>query len=94
MQKPSNIIKNELIGLEIKISKSTNKANIGIEGTVIDESRNMFIINTSKGQKKIIKKDNMFEIKLPDGNVVEIDGNILIGKPESRLKTALQKKRI
>jgi len=94
MQKPSNIIKNEIIGLEIKISKSANKANIGIEGKVIDETRNMFIINTLKGEKKIIKKGNTFEIKLPNGTVVEVDGNVLIGKPESRLKTALQKKRI
>ena len=39
-----NLAKGELIGLNIEISKSKNKANIGIKGSIIDETKNMLII--------------------------------------------------
>lgn len=50
-----------LIGKKIKISSSPNKELIGITGEIIDETRNLFVIKTRKGIKKIIKKQ--IEIK-------------------------------
>jgi len=94
MQKPSNIIKHELIGLNIKVLQSTNKAIIGIKGKVVDETKNMFIIKSNDGEKKVPKKENTFEVHLPDGNVVEVKGALLIGRPESRLKNSNPKKRV
>jgi len=43
------------IGKKIKIEKSANKNLEGIQGEVIDETKNMIIIKTSNGEKKIIK---------------------------------------
>ncbi len=48
--------KGELIGLNIEVIKSNNKANIGIKGKIIDETKNMIIIKNEKGIKKLIKK--------------------------------------
>jgi len=47
-----NLAKGELIGLNIEISKSKNKANIGIKGSIIDETKNMLIIKNKIGLKK------------------------------------------
>ena len=94
MQKPSNIIKHELIGLHVKVSQSTNKDVVGIEGRVVDETKNMLTIRTVDGEKEVPKKENTFEVHLPDGNVIEIHGALIIGKPESRLKNPIPKKRV
>lgn len=55
-----NLEKGELIGLNIEVIKSNNKANIGIKGKVIDETKNMVIVKNEKGIKKLIKKQNFF----------------------------------
>ena len=47
----NNIIKHELIGLKAEIVDSRNKANIGIKGKIIDETKNTIIIE-HKSKKK------------------------------------------
>ncbi len=72
-------MRRELIGRKIQVIKSSNRACLGIAGTVIDETKNMLILDTGK---KLIKKDVI--IKLDDGTVV--DGEDIIGRPENRIK--------
>lgn len=43
-----------LIGKKIEVADSRNKTLIGLKGLVIDETKNMVILNN---QKKIAKKD-------------------------------------
>lgn len=45
-----------LIGRKIKIKNPINKSLEGIEGIVMNETKNSLIIKTNKGIKKIIKK--------------------------------------
>ena len=59
-----NLEKGELIGLNIEVIKSKNKANIGIKGKVIDETKNMVIVKSEKGIKKLIKKQNFLLLLL------------------------------
>ena len=70
-----------VIGRKVKVTMSKNRYNNGIEGIAIDETRNMVILDTEKGVKMLIKKENNFEI---DGRFVE--GNALTGRPEERVK--------
>jgi len=77
---PKDALRHELIGETIKVVSSTNKGLVGIEGKVVDETRNMLIIKSKKMQK--IPKN---QVKIEIRNV-EIDGKSLIGKPEDRLK--------
>jgi len=51
-----NIKIHELVGLKTMISDSPNKQIIGLYGTIVDETKFMFIINTKKGFKMIPKK--------------------------------------
>lgn len=86
---PKNLVKHELIGLSVKIKDSTNKSHIGMEGCVIDESYNMLKIETKKGEKMIPKSTSVFIFQLPDKTKVEVDGKILVGRPEDRIKKKL-----
>ena len=56
-------LKGELIGLTIRIIESKNKIDIGKQGNVVDETKNMLIIKTKKGIKKFIKKNISIEVK-------------------------------
>jgi ribonuclease P protein subunit POP4 len=84
-----NLVRHELIGLEIEIRKSTNKSQIGIKGRVVDETYNMLVIETKKGEKKVEKKSCVFVFKLPNGKRVEVEGWVIVGRPEDRIKKKL-----
>jgi len=81
-----NLVRHELIGLEVEVKKSTNKSQIGIKGRVVDETYNMLVIETEKGEKRVEKKSCVFIFKLPNGKKVEVEGWVLIGRPEDRIK--------
>lgn len=85
------IIKHEFIGLETKIVKSSNPSYIKISGKIIDETRNTFTLLHKGKRKKIIKKTAVFHFKFPDGTVVEINGKLLVGRPEDRLKKRVRR---
>lgn len=84
--KPS-IIQHEFIGFESKVVNSSNPDIVGITGKVVDETRNTFTILNKDGEKKIVIKDTaIIEFVTLDGTVVEIDGKVIMGRPEDRIK--------
>jgi ribonuclease P protein subunit POP4 len=80
-----NVIRHELIGLDILVVQASNPTYRGIMGQIIDETRNMLIINTLAGVKKIPKKTGVFRLTLPDGVVVDVQGSVLVMAPEKRV---------
>lgn len=52
----------EIIGLTIIITQSKNKTLVGLQGKIVDETKYMITIKTSKGDKKLIKKEIKFQI--------------------------------
>lgn len=52
-----NSLKGEKVGDTIRVINSANKSEIGLSGKIIDETKNMLIIKTRKGIKKIIKNN-------------------------------------
>lgn len=91
MKVTPDIIRYEFIGTEAKIAKSKNRDCRGIRGKIIDETRNTFTIFQEKETRKIIKDSSVFHFKFFDGTVVEIDGKLLIGRPEDRLKKRIKR---
>ncbi|MHA1345587.1 MAG: ribonuclease P protein component 1 [Candidatus Heimdallarchaeaceae archaeon] len=73
-------------GLPIEILKSSSKELEGIRGTILNETSNMIKIRTVKKDISIQKRNNVFKIQQNDGSNYIIDGNILIGLPEARIK--------
>jgi ribonuclease P protein subunit POP4 len=93
---PSTLIYHELIGLEVKVIYSTNPVLTGTLGQVIDETKNMLIIENSQSRElKIPKADSEFLFRIPaelsekgrrSDTFVKIQGNLLLSQPENRIK--------
>ncbi len=89
---PYNLIRHELCGLSIKVEKPTDPTQKGITGKVIDETYNTLKIETRNGKEKTVIKGNcVFVFTLPDKTKVEVDGELLISRPEDRIKKKFQK---
>ncbi|MBW6451819.1 MAG: ribonuclease P protein subunit [DPANN group archaeon] len=84
--------RSELIGLEIKIIKSTNNMILNIKGKIIDETKKTITIQTDTQRIIIIKENCVFEIITRDNNKIEINGKLLYGRPEERIKKKMPKK--
>ncbi|RJS77888.1 ribonuclease P protein subunit [Candidatus Bathyarchaeota archaeon] len=91
MKVTPNIIRYEFIGTEAKVAKSIHSGYVGIAGKVIDETRNTFILEHEGKRKTIVKDTAIFHFKFPDGTIVEIDGKLLVGRPEDRLKKRVRR---
>lgn len=82
-----NIVRHELISLEVKIKESTDPTQKGMKGKVTDETYRTFIVETIEGKEKtILKSNSIFIFTLPNGVKVQVDGKLLIGRPEDRIK--------
>jgi len=81
-----SIVQNEFIGLEAKVVRSSNPHVVGISGRVVDETRNTFTILHNGKRRVVIKDTAVFDFVMPDGTVVEIDGKVIMGRPEDRIK--------
>jgi len=88
---PENLVRHELIGIEVEIKKSTNPSQNGLKGKVIDESFKTLKIETNSGEKIISKENTIFVFTISNGIKVQVDGNILLGRPEDRIKKKLPK---
>jgi ribonuclease P protein subunit POP4 len=91
MKVTPDIIRGEFIGTEAKVSKSTHPGYVGLSGKIIDETRNTFTILHEGEKKKIIKNSAIFHFKFSDGTIVEVDGKLLLGRPEDRLKKRVKR---
>lgn len=69
-----DILFSTFIGLKVKIVKSTQKHLIGLEGKVVDETKNLLVIETEGKERKIPKKTAIFRFFVDDGEV-DIDGS-------------------
>ena len=81
-----SIVQHEFIGLETKVVKSSNPDLLGITGKVVDETRNTFTILHDNKEKVVVKEIAVFDFALPDGTIVEMDGKVIMGRSEDRLK--------
>jgi ribonuclease P protein subunit POP4 len=91
MRVTPEIVRCELIGTEARIAQSTHPGYRGLAGRIIDETRNTFTVLGENGRKIVVKNSNIFHFKFSDGAVVEIEGNLLVGRPEDRLKKSIRR---
>ena len=91
MKVTPEIIQHEFMGLKARVGKSANQNYVGISGTVVNETRNTFIIKHERKNRTIIKDQAVFHFTLPDTTIVEINGKLLVGRPEGRLKKRIRR---
>lgn len=80
-----NIASHEFIGLETEIANSTNSQIIGLNGTIMDETKSMFTINTEKGVKKIAKNNSDWKFTIQGKETVVVNGDAITKRPFDRL---------
>lgn len=74
------LVRDELIGLNV------NVVGKNISGKIIDETKNSILVETQKGNKKmVLKNNNKFEFAFLDKKIV-VDGKQLAFRPEDRIK--------
>ena len=81
---PTNLIRHELIGLDVVVSESLNPLSIGIQGKVIDETQQTLILQTKKGNKKILKRLSTFVFNVKNKKV-EVKGSVIAKRPWERI---------
>lgn len=81
-----NLHKHELIGRTVVVADSTDPSLVGLRGIVRDETRNMLIVETPRGERKIPKHGTSFTFGGRAGTT--IPGDDLRFRPEDRIKKA------
>lgn len=87
------ILHHELIGLKIRIVSHSDPSLVGKSGVVVDETSNTLVILENRKNKKIrvTKCYGIFEFELQSKERIIIDGSLLLGRPEDRLKRMLRR---
>jgi len=86
-----DIIRYEFVGARGLVAGSSNPNYIGVGGLVVGETRNTFLFQNEGRTRSVIKDVASFDFTFNDGTVVEIDGKLLVGRSEDRLKKSLKR---
>jgi ribonuclease P protein subunit POP4 len=78
------ISRHEFIGLETKIMRSSNPQVVGLNGTIINETKSMFTLNTQKGMKMIPKLTNDWGFSIKGKNLI-VKGTTITKRPHERI---------
>ena len=89
---PKTLIHHCLIGLRAKIVQSSNSQYLNFERKIIDETKNTLIFKINEKEKRIPKKNSVFKFYLTDTTIVEVNGKLLLGRPEERIKKKISYK--
>lgn len=90
--KPRDIVRHELIGLKCIVSEASDPSLVGCEGEVVDETRNMLILRKGVRERKVPKENTTFRFAL-EGRTIQVDGTVLVGRPEDRIKRHISRLR-
>lgn len=91
MKVTPDIIRYEFIGTQAKIAQSVHEGYLGLAGPVIAETKNTLTLIHQGQPKSVIKDLAVFDFKFGDGTTVEIDGKLLVGRSEDRLKKSVKR---
>tara|TARA_B100001167_G_scaffold162256_1_gene110193 strand:+ start:62 stop:319 length:258 start_codon:yes stop_codon:yes gene_type:complete len=81
---PENIKSHEIIGLHTTIVESANSQLKGLNGIVVYETKNTFMLETTNGLKTIPKLFNKWEFQINKLKIV-VEGLIMRKKPQDRI---------
>ena len=83
----STIVKDELIGRHVTIKACTDPEWVGKSGTILDETKQTFLIEIDDQEKRIAKQIATFEFERK-GKKIIVEGSKLTFRPEDRIKKA------
>lgn len=83
---PRDLIRHELIGLNVQVVDSPNSQLVGCRGVVVDETKKTLVLDDGSGEKIVPKDSAAFLFRLGPNSDVRVEGVPLLGRPEERLK--------
>ncbi len=81
-----NLRKHELIGLQVRVMRATDPGQRDVSGRVVDETRNMLVVEVGGVDKRIPKQGTRFRFDIQGG--LEVEGDEIRFRPEDRVKKA------
>ena len=75
------IVRMPWIGRNLKVVESSDSSLLDVLGTVVNESRNMLVVRSRTGDRKISK--SVIKFTIDDSEV--IDGEVVRQRPENRI---------
>lgn len=87
MRNESNLHMHELIGLRLRVVQASDGGMVGMEGIVVDETRETLVIDGDR-RRTLAKRGNAFEFTLEDGSTAVVQGDAIAFRPEDRVKRA------
>ncbi|MBN2517970.1 MAG: ribonuclease P protein subunit [Candidatus Altiarchaeota archaeon] len=83
---PYNILRHELIGLGAEVVESSDSAQVGIKGVIVDETQKTITLKIKERKRKVVKENVTLSIHTESGLRALINGSLLLGRPEERIK--------
>ncbi|MFP4546346.1 MAG: ribonuclease P protein component 1 [Methanomassiliicoccales archaeon] len=80
-----DFMRQEFIGLEVKVTSSSDASTTGVEGRVVDETKNTITIEGGGRTRMIPKPGNEFQFTY-EGERITIRGREIQHRPEDRIK--------
>jgi ribonuclease P protein subunit POP4 len=84
-----NLLFSTFIGLEAEIVNSSQRNLIGLKGTIVDETKNLIVIDKEGAggkEVRIPKNSSVFRIVAESGEKVDVDGREIPFRPHERAK--------
>jgi ribonuclease P protein subunit POP4 len=75
----------EWIGLEAEVSGSSDRSRIGLKGKIVDETKNLIVMQTEKGEKRLPKAEVKLVVMVGNKRVL-LDCGKFAQRPEDRIK--------
>ena len=91
MRDGRNLLAHELVGLHAVVTSSSDPGQKGLEGTIVDETRNMLVIESGGRRVSIQKEGTSLRVDVDGGTVIDC-GEIKF-KPEDRVKRCMRHRR-
>jgi len=88
---PKNVVRHELIGLEAEVVASANPSQVGAKGEIVNETKNTLTLARGEKTSMLEKRGLTVTITLPDKKRVKVSGDVLLARPEDRIKTKIKK---
>ena len=82
-----NLLFSTFIGLKAQIVNSSQRPLIGLEGTIVDETKNLIVLETGDGREiKVQKVSSVFRFTVEDGKTIDVAGSDIRFRPHERPK--------
>jgi ribonuclease P protein subunit POP4 len=82
-----NLLFSTFIGLPVEITNSSQRNLVGLKGTIVDETKNLIVIEKADGKEaRIPKVSSVFRFTVDNGEKIDIAGKSIAFRPYERPK--------